>query len=126
MGGIGWRGIAVVGVVLFGSGCFEPPAEAVERLAALKAENAEFDRAFESIEERFLGNQHVVLMWAELARRHQAVSALACENAATHLAGMAKHYEKLEEKARKLKKRRLASAAQLQPVLTRGRATRRN
>lgn len=105
----GGLGLAVL-VLWLGSGCAEPPEDAEARLAELQAEDERMDAALDEVETRLLGNQATMHLWAELGRRHQEVSAIQCRVADEHLMGMAKHYEHMEEKARRMKKaRRMAS-----------------
>ncbi len=98
----GWA-VGVLGGVLC-TGCFEPPPEAVARLAALKAETKEMNAALDSVEDRLLGNQARVHLWTELSTRHQQVSAVACTNADSHVQGIMANLERQQEKARRLRR----------------------
>lgn len=82
------------------AGCVKPPAAAESRLTEVKQQGIEMDKAFDSLEERLLGSQTNVELWQEMARRHQSVSEIACENANEHLKGMVKSLERQEEKIR--------------------------
>jgi hypothetical protein len=118
-----WLGLAVVSVGLsLATGCMSPPPEAEARLASLEAEEQELDTVLDSVEERLLGNQAMLQTWEELGRRHQQVSEVHCQAANAHLAGLMKHYEKMEEKTRTLKRRRGGSVAAVDAVLTSGKA----
>lgn len=103
-----WLGLVVAAVSL-STGCVASPDDGAERLAVLEAEARELDEALDTVETRLLGNQAALLMWQELGRRHQSVSALHCQHSEKHLEAMARHYAYQEEKARKLRKRRLAT-----------------
>ncbi|HME90071.1 MAG TPA: hypothetical protein VKE49_01500 [Myxococcaceae bacterium] len=105
--------LAGVAALASAAGCAKPPASANARLAEVKQEAAEMDRALDLLEERLLGAQSNLQLWSEMARRHQSVSALACENAEEHLREMAKNQERKGEK-RGLKRRHVASA---EPVI---------
>ncbi|QSQ20987.1 hypothetical protein JY651_38155 [Pyxidicoccus parkwayensis] len=119
-----WLGLAVTSVGLsLATGCMSPPPEAEARLASLQAEEEQMDTVLDNVEERLLGNQAMLQTWEELGRRHQQVSELHCATANAHLAGLMKHYEKMEEKGRMLKRRR-GSVAAVDPVLTSGKAPR--
>jgi hypothetical protein len=117
-----WLGLAFIGVSL-SAGCATPPeeSESERRLASLEAEGREMDAALDTVETRLLGNQANLMLWQELGRRHQQVSAIACENANFHMEGMMRHLEHQEEKARKLKGR----VAAVDTVLTSGKAPKR-
>ena len=79
---------AVVASLLGAAGCFSPSPEAVASLAAVQRDGALLQRQMENLEDRLLGNQAKVHFWAELSERHQNVSAIACESAASHLVSM--------------------------------------
>ncbi|MCP3136528.1 hypothetical protein [Pyxidicoccus xibeiensis] len=89
------------------------------RLAALEAEAEELDTVLDSVEERLLGNQAMLQTWQEMGRRHQDVTQLHCQTADAHLVALMKHYEKQDEKARSMKRRRNGVAA-VDTVLTSG------
>jgi hypothetical protein len=110
-GGTRRRGLGLAALVLWlGSGCAAPPEEAEARLAELQAEDERMDAALDEVETRLLGNQAAMHLWAELGRRHQEVSAIQCRVADEHLMGMAQHFARMEEKARRIKRaRRMAS-----------------
>ena len=90
-------------------GCIKPPSEAAARLERVRQEGAEMETAFDALEERLLGNSANLAMWQEMARRHQSVSEVACQNLDEHVKGMADNQERQENKAAGLK-RRFASA----------------
>jgi hypothetical protein len=104
-----------------GTGCFSPPEGAEERLAQLKLEGAELEKAVDHIEERLLGNQANLQLWDEMARRHRTISAVACKNHSAHFDAMVAHMELQQTKARGLKRRRVARASdqQFDTVLSR-------
>lgn len=117
-----WLGLAVASVGLsLATGCMSPSPEAEARLAALEAEEKQMDIVLDSVEERLLGNQAMLQTWEEMGRRHQQVTQLHCQAANSHVAGLMKHYEKMEEKARMLKRRR-GTVAAVDAVLTSGKA----
>jgi hypothetical protein len=113
--GVGRLGflLALGGVVLFGQGCFSPSEEALTRLEETKKSGEELDTAMAGLEERFLGNQHTVQLWGEMARRHGQVSEVACKNHSEHYAAMALKMEQQAEKARSLRKRRSVAQVSL-------------
>ncbi|MFP2931695.1 hypothetical protein ACLESO_42240 [Pyxidicoccus sp. 3LG] len=117
-----WLGLAVAAVGLsVGTGCSSPDdAESEARLAALEAEAEEMDTVLDSVEERLLGNQAMLQTWQEMGRRHQQVTQLHCQTADAHMVALMKHYEKQDEKARQLKRRRSGSVAAVDTVLTSG------
>lgn len=92
---------------MFGSGCFSAPPEAVARLEAVKAQAKSMDAALDEVEERLLGNQAAVHLWQEMGRRHRNVSAVACENAAQHVAAMEVHQDKQQKKKRRISQQRM-------------------
>lgn len=92
------------------TGCLKPSTEASQRLQRVRQEGAKMDAAFDSLEERMLGNSANLAMWNEMARRHQSVSQIACENLDEHLRDMARNLERQQNKEAALK-RRLASAS---------------
>lgn len=112
-------GLGLVAVLCLASGCVEPPEDAEARLAELQAEEERMDEALDEVETRLLGNQAMMHLWAELERRHQEVSAIQCRVTDEHLMGMAKHYARMEEKARRVKKSRSMAAVD-SAVLTSG------
>jgi hypothetical protein len=87
-------------------GCTAEPPEAAKRLASVKEESAELDRVLDDVEERLLGNQAQVHLWQELGRRHQSVSALACENLSGHLLEMAKNLDVQQERSQRIRRAR--------------------
>jgi hypothetical protein len=110
-GGMRRRGLGLAAVALWlASGCAAPPEEAETRLAELRAEEERMDEALDTVETRLLGNQAMMHLWEELGRRHQEVSAIQCRVTDEHLQGIVRNLEKQEEKARRLPKRRMASA----------------
>jgi hypothetical protein len=70
----------------------------------------------------------MLTMWEEMGRRHQQVSAIQCKVADEHLVAIMQHYDKMEEKARKLRRRANGSgdsvASAESTVLTSGKAPR--
>lgn len=120
-----WLGLSVVAGVVLGTGCGTSPEDAEARLAALEAEGKQMDEALDTVEERLLGSQSMLAMWQEMGRRHQQVSAIQCKVADEHLVAIMKHYDKQEEKARKIRTRRGSGdsvAAVDSTVLTSGKA----
>lgn len=112
MAGTGnWGVVLVAGAVMALTGCFEAPPEALARLEAVKAQGQDFDERFDAIEERLLGGMALTNHWKELGRRHRQVQEVACENLAGHVQGMAKHFEKMEVKERKIRRGRLQARA---------------
>jgi len=103
-----------------GCGGGEPAGDA-QRLAALEAEGEQLDQALDTVEERLLGNQAQLQLWAELGRRHKQVSLVHTQHANAHLEQMVAFIERTQEKSRKLKRQRVASA---DTVLTTGRKRR--
>ena len=97
------------------------PAEDAQRIAALEAEGEQLDQALDTVEERLLGNQAQLQLWAELGRRHKQVSLVHTQHANAHLEQMVAFIERTQEKSRKLKRQRVASA---DTVLTTGRKRR--
>ena len=93
-------------VAAAGVGCSEPTTEAAERLARVKQEAADLDRVLDDVEERLLGNQAQVHLWQELGRRHQNVSAVACENMSSQVVAMAKNVEVQQVRTRRLERER--------------------
>lgn len=102
--------VLVAAGLLCGSGCFQPPAESLARLEQVKAEGDEMLAAVDVLEERFLGNQANLMLWEELRRRHGQVSAIACQNHTSHFNEMVKKFEQNEQKARQIRRRRVAEA----------------
>jgi len=119
-----WRArtLALALLTLGTGGCAggTPPEDAA-RLAALEAEGEQLDEALDTVEERLLGNQAQLQLWAELGRRHKQVSLVHTQHANAHLEQMVAFMERTQEKARKLKRQRVASA---DAVLTSGRKRR--
>lgn len=98
------------GIGLLGTGCFEPPPESLARLEAVKAEGDALEAKIEKIEDRFLWTQSNVMLWDELARRHKQISAIAVTNQGSHFNEMVRKMEDQAEKARRLKRSRVAQA----------------
>ena len=107
------------GFALLGFGGSDAQAE--QRLAVLETEAAQLDAALDTVEERLLGNQAQLQLWAELGRRHKQVSAVHTQQSGAHFEAMVAYMDRVQEKARGLKRRRVASA---EPVLTSGRQRR--
>ncbi len=113
------RALAVSGfLVLGGTGCFSPPPEALARLEEVKAEGETLTAAVDGLEERFLGNQANLALWNEMARRHQSVSQVACKNHTEHFDQMVKKIASMEEKARTLRRRRVAQVDSAEGTVT--------
>lgn len=129
--GRGWVAGVVVAVALSTSACGPSRDEADARLAELEAEDAALDVALDEVEERLLGNQSKVHMWAELQRRHGQVSALHVASAEEHLEAMLKHVDKFQNKSKQLQATRRRGVAVGGPesgtdaVLTSGKATKK-
>lgn len=120
---VGKRGWALaVGVVALtlSAGCAQPPPDAEARLAELEAEGQKMDEALDKVEERLLGNQARMHLWQELGERHRQVSAVHCKHAHGNVEAIIEHEERQEEKARKLRRRHVASVDST--VLTSGNA----
>jgi hypothetical protein len=120
---VGKRGLALgVGVLALAvsAGCAQPPPDAEARLAALEAEGQKMDAALDTVEERLLGNQARVHLWQELGERHKTVSAVHCKHAHDNVEAIIENEEKQEQKARKLRRRHVASVDST--VLTSGQA----
>jgi hypothetical protein len=92
-------------LLLCTTGCFSPSDDAAARLSTLKAQGQEMDRAWDELEDRLLGTQARVFLWKEMAARHQNVSALACENAASHVAEMQRLEDRQTRKSRRVAER---------------------
>jgi hypothetical protein len=120
-----WRGraLALALLALGATGCAGGASDedAAARLAALEAEGEQMDEVLDTVEERLLGNQAQLQLWAELGRRHKQVSLVHTQHANAHLEQMVAFMERTQEKARKLKRQRVASA---DAVLTSGRKRR--
>ncbi len=119
-----WLGLAFIGVSLSTGCATTPPADAEARLAALETEAEQLDAALDNVETRLLGNQATLMMWQELGRRHKQVSAVHCQHANSQMEAIVKHHNRQEEKARQLKRRRVAAVDSA--VLTRGKGTKRS
>jgi hypothetical protein len=98
--------IALGGLCSLAAGCFEPPAEAVARLEALKAQGQAMDEALDEVEERLLGSRAMVSLWQEMAWRHRQVTEVACQNVAGHVEAMEKHLTRQTQRARRQQKQR--------------------
>jgi hypothetical protein len=103
-----WRW--AVGALLLCAGCFSPSKEGEARLAQVEAQGKSFDAALDRVEGRLLEDQSNVHLWAEMAWRHQHVSALAATNAGFHREQIAAIAERAAAKARALKAGKLAAA----------------
>lgn len=101
-------------------GCARPPPDAEARLAELEAEGQKMDEALDNVEERLLGNQARMHVWQELGERHKQVSAVHCKHAHGNVEAIIEHEERQEQKARKLRRRHVASVDST--VLTSGKA----
>ncbi|MDQ3264849.1 MAG: hypothetical protein M3Y59_14470 [Myxococcota bacterium] len=103
---------------LGGTGCFSPPPEALARLEEVKAEGETLTAAVDGLEERFLGNQANLALWNEMARRHRTVSQVACKNHTEHFDQMVQKIASMEEKARTLRRRRVARVDSAEGTVT--------
>lgn len=101
-------GLLLAAIAVAMTGCFSPPPEALARLEATRAAEKEMQASLDMVEERLLGNQATLKLWAEMKDRHQHVSELACKNHSAHFDAMVAHLEKNQERARGLKRRRVA------------------
>ncbi|ATB30357.1 hypothetical protein [Melittangium boletus] len=111
--------MSVMALAVLG-GCVSPPEDAEARLAALEAEEARMDAAFDVVETRLLGNQARVHLWEEMERRHGEVSAIQCRVTDRHLRGIATHLARQQEKTREQSRRRhMASAGTVLTSATR-------
>jgi hypothetical protein len=113
--GSGWRWLQRVTPVaalvwLVGPGCVPAPKDGQARLEELNRNGVEMSVALDVLEERLIGAQANLELWQEIARRHQTVSAIACENLSNHVSGMVRNQERQAEKSRSLR-RPLATAA---------------
>lgn len=116
---------------MLGTGCFSAPPEAIARLEAVKAQGREMEASLDDVEERLLGNQASVHLWQEMGRRHRNVSAVACENAAQHVAAMEVHEDKQIKKKRRMRQQRMQAdrsggTDRVSSVPVRGRRSRSN
>jgi hypothetical protein len=126
---IGWIALACLA-----AGCSGRRAEEQERarLAQIDADGRALDEAADNLESRLLADKAQVTLWKELAERHKHVSAIATENANTHLEGIERFISRQDEKMRAMKHRRIASAElfdtgdDTQRVSTRRTVKRRN
>jgi hypothetical protein len=119
----GWMAMAVLATALGTSACGPSRDEAETRLAELEADDQAMDAAFDEVEERLLGNQSKVHMWAELQRRHGHVSALHIASTDEHLNAMLKHVDKFQNKSKELqaaRRRGVAVGGPADAVLTSG------
>lgn len=78
-------------------------------MAEIQDQGEGLSRAADALEDRLLADQANLLLWQELARRHQHVSAVATRTQLEHFSSMVQLMEQQEEKARRLKRRHLAS-----------------
>ena len=94
------------------SGCGSGPSaeEEAHRLEAIQREGDSLTQAADGLEDRMLADQSNLLLWQELARRHQHVSAVVTRNQLEHFSSMVELMEHQTEKARKLKRRHVAEA----------------
>ena len=116
--------MGAVGLMLL-PGCYGDPPDAKERISALERQDAELHGAVDQLEEKLLGNQAMMHTWEELGRRHQQVSAIVVRNNLEHFDQMVLHMQEQQEKARKLRRSRVAEAevSAHGPVLTRASGT---
>jgi muconolactone delta-isomerase len=80
----------------------------VEQRGRLEQEQAERLEALDRIEARLVQAAGVTQLWRELGERRETVTEVACDNAAMHARGMARHQGKQEARVRELT--RLAQA----------------
>jgi hypothetical protein len=78
-------------------------------MAEIQEQGEGLSHAADALEDRLLADQANLLLWQELARRHQRVSAVATRTQLEHFSSMVQLMEQQEEKARRLKRRHLAS-----------------
>lgn len=92
------------------AGCAGGPsaAEEAQRLEAIQRDGAALSQAADELEDRMLADQANLLLWQELARRHQQVSVVVTRTQMEHFSSMVELLEHQEEKARKLKRRHVA------------------
>lgn len=122
MGGYGKRLLGACCCLVLAAGCVSEPRDAAERLAKLKQDGEALNRAADAVEERMLGSQANLHLWQELAERHKHVSAIATMNSNEHFLAMVKMLDKQQEKARKLKRSRVASERYLTGAVASNRA----
>jgi len=84
------------------------PEEEARRMAEIQRQGDELTQAADDLEDRMLADQANLLLWQEMARRHQRVSAVATRTQLEHFRSMVALLEQQQEKARKLKRRQLA------------------
>lgn len=72
------------------TGCLSGGYSADERsrLVAMEADGKALSASADALEERLMGSQAALEMWSELGRRHQSVSAMACNNQTAHWQSM--------------------------------------
>ncbi len=92
------------------AGCASGPSaeEEAQRLEAIQRDGDALTRAADDLEDRMLADQSNLLLWQELARRHQHVSAVVTRTQLEHFSSMVELMEHQTEKARKLKRRHVA------------------
>ncbi len=100
---------ATLALALLVSACGPSREDTQARLATLEAEGDALTHAADALEERLLADHVRVSVWRELAERHKDVSEIACRNSDAHYDGMVRFLEEQEEKARGLKRHRVAA-----------------
>lgn len=123
MGQRAWakRAVVVAAAWVLCTGCSAGLApEEQARLDALEADAQAMDVALDTVEERLLGSQAMVQTWQELGRRHQQVTEIHCRHADRNMMVLLQQMERQTEKARGLKRRRVASAVFTSGVSGRG------
>lgn len=96
-------------LVGLGAGCVDRDVEIQRKRLALEQQSRM--EMLHRIEARLLDAQARSREWGELRSRHERVSAIACENAAEHVAGMERNQALQVEKRRRLEANRVAQAA---------------
>jgi hypothetical protein len=100
VGGI--RALLILVVAWPLAGCFEPSGEARASLAQVQKYGRELDRLLDEVEGRMLGNQAKLQLWEEMSRRHQKVSALACQSAVNYTAQLLALQQRQSKRERRL------------------------
>lgn len=107
------QGVLLCSGLLLLGGCGTSAAVEAQR-AALAAEQEVRLRKLEDLEVRLVTVAARQRAWSELQARHERISAIACENAASHAAAMEAHEARQREKFRAQRARRRAVRAELE------------